>query len=118
VETAWHERRFSPTVDAFIDDGLKVGVRGVPAMGWPNRRAIVGLMPPTELVLRLRNERRNGYASDRCDNVPYHDVAKKPQRLQCGRAQPSANWKRLLTSTITGNDNRLSSHRLDFYQYW
>jgi hypothetical protein len=56
VETAWHERRFSPTVDAFIEDGHKVGVRGVPAMGWPNRRAIVGLMPPTELVLRLRNE--------------------------------------------------------------
>jgi predicted DsbA family dithiol-disulfide isomerase len=56
VETAWHERRFSPTVDAFIKDGHKAGVRGVPAMGWPNRRAIVGLMPPTELVLRLRNE--------------------------------------------------------------
>ena len=56
VETAWHERRFSPTVDAFIEDGHKVGVRGVPAMGWPNRRAIVGMMPPTELVLRLRNE--------------------------------------------------------------
>jgi hypothetical protein len=46
----------SPTVDAFIEDGHKVGVRGVPAMGWPNRRAIVGLMPPTELVARLRNE--------------------------------------------------------------
>ena len=38
VETAWHERRFSPTVDAFIEDGRMVGVRGVPAMGWPNRR--------------------------------------------------------------------------------
>jgi predicted DsbA family dithiol-disulfide isomerase len=56
VETAWHERRFSPTVDVFIEDGRKVGVRGVPAMGWPNRRAIIGLMPPTELVLGLRNE--------------------------------------------------------------
>jgi len=55
VETAWHERRFSLTVDAFIEDWHKVGVRGVPAMGWPNRRAIVGMMPPTELVLRLRN---------------------------------------------------------------
>ena len=44
------------TVDAFMEDGHKVGVRGVPAMGWPNRRAIVGLMPPTEIVLRLRNE--------------------------------------------------------------
>jgi len=55
VETAWHERRFSSTVDAFIEDGHKVGVRGVPAMGWPNRRAVVGMMPPTELVLRLRD---------------------------------------------------------------
>jgi len=56
LETAWHERRYSPTVDAFIKDGHKAGVTGVPAMGWPNRRAIVGLMPPDELVLRLRNE--------------------------------------------------------------
>jgi predicted DsbA family dithiol-disulfide isomerase len=56
VETTWHERQFSPTVDAFMKDGHNVGVRGVPAMGWPNRRAIVGLMPPTELVLRLRHE--------------------------------------------------------------
>jgi predicted DsbA family dithiol-disulfide isomerase len=55
VETAWHERRFSPRVDAFIEDWHKVGVTGVPAMGWPNRRAIVGMMPPTELVLRLCN---------------------------------------------------------------
>ena len=56
VESARHERKFSPTVDAFIKDGHKAGVRGVPAMGWPNRRAIVGLMPPIELVLRLRSE--------------------------------------------------------------
>jgi predicted DsbA family dithiol-disulfide isomerase len=41
VETAWHERRFSPTVDAFIEDGHKVGVNGVPAMGWPNRRVLL-----------------------------------------------------------------------------
>jgi hypothetical protein len=56
VETTWHERRFSPTVDAFIEDGHKASIRGVPAMAWPNRRAIVGLMPPTEIVLRLRDE--------------------------------------------------------------
>ena len=56
VETAWDERRFSPTVDAFIEDGRKVGVTGVPAMGWPNRMAVVGMMPPTELVFRLRND--------------------------------------------------------------
>jgi predicted DsbA family dithiol-disulfide isomerase len=72
VETAWHERRFSPTVDAFIEDGHKVGVRGVPAMGWPNRRAIVGLMPPTELVLRLRNEATE--ATNRASAEPLSDV--------------------------------------------
>ena len=47
--------KLSAKFDAFIEDGLKVDVSGVPAIGWPNRRAIVGLMPPTELVLRLRN---------------------------------------------------------------
>jgi predicted DsbA family dithiol-disulfide isomerase len=56
VETAWRERRFSPTVDAFIEDGRKVGVTGVPAMGWPNRRAIVGMMRPADLVHRLRDD--------------------------------------------------------------
>jgi hypothetical protein len=54
--TAWHEHRFSRTVDAFMEDGHKVGVRSVPAVGWPHRQAIVGLMPLTELVLRLRNQ--------------------------------------------------------------
>jgi predicted DsbA family dithiol-disulfide isomerase len=56
VDDAWHERRYAPTVDAFIEDGHKVGVTGVPAMGWPNHRAIVGMMPPAELVRRLRND--------------------------------------------------------------
>jgi len=54
VEAAWHERRFSPTVDAFIEEGNKAGVTGVPAMGWPHRRAIAGMMPPADLVRRLR----------------------------------------------------------------
>jgi hypothetical protein len=31
---------------------------GVPAMGWPRQRAIVGMMPAAELVRRLRNESR------------------------------------------------------------
>jgi predicted DsbA family dithiol-disulfide isomerase len=56
VEAAWKERRFSPTVDAYMAEGFKAGVAGVPAMGWPDRRAIVGMMPVADLVIRLRNE--------------------------------------------------------------
>jgi predicted DsbA family dithiol-disulfide isomerase len=56
VETAWRERRFSPAVDAFIEEAHMAGVTGVPAMGWPHRRAIVGMMPAADLVRRLRNE--------------------------------------------------------------
>ncbi len=55
VELAWQERRFSPTVDAFIGEAHLAGVTGVPAMGWPHRRALVGMMPPAELVDRLRS---------------------------------------------------------------
>ena len=58
VEAAWRDRRFSPTVDAFIEEALMAGATGVPAMGWPHRRAIVGMMPAAELVRRLRNEAR------------------------------------------------------------
>jgi predicted DsbA family dithiol-disulfide isomerase len=58
VEAAWQDRRFSPTVDAFIEEALMAGATGVPAMGWPHRRAIVGMMPAAELVRRLRNEAR------------------------------------------------------------
>ncbi len=56
VEVAWRERRFFPTVDAFIEEAHVAGVTGVPAMGWPHRRAIVGMMPTADLVVRLRNE--------------------------------------------------------------
>ncbi len=56
VEEAWLERRFSPVVNAFIEEGYAAGVTGVPAMAWPHRRAIVGMMPAADLVLRLRNE--------------------------------------------------------------
>ncbi len=55
VTAAWRERRFSPTVDAFIAEAHAAGVTGVPAMGWPHRAAIVGMMPAAELVARLRN---------------------------------------------------------------
>lgn len=56
VEAAWKERRFSSTVNAFIEAGYVAGVNGVPAMGWPHRRAIVGMMPVVDLVFPLRNE--------------------------------------------------------------
>jgi predicted DsbA family dithiol-disulfide isomerase len=59
VEAAWKERRFCSTVDAYMAEGFKAGVTGVPAMGWPDRRAIVGMMPATDLVIRLRNEASN-----------------------------------------------------------
>lgn len=55
VGDAWRERRFSATVDAFIREGHAVGVAGVPAMAWPHQRAVVGMMPPADLVLRLRH---------------------------------------------------------------
>lgn len=56
VEAAWRGRRFSLAVDAFIEEGRRAGVTGVPAMGWPHRRAIVGMMPAADLVARLRTE--------------------------------------------------------------
>jgi predicted DsbA family dithiol-disulfide isomerase len=58
VEAAWRDRRFSPTVDAFIEEAHAAGASGVPAMGWPHRRAIVGMMPAPELVRRLGNDPR------------------------------------------------------------
>jgi len=36
--------------------------------------------------------RPNGYASDRCDNAPYHDVAKKPQLASRGRVIAVLVW--------------------------
>jgi predicted DsbA family dithiol-disulfide isomerase len=54
LEDAWHKRLFSHTVGAFIEQAHMAGVTGVPAMGWPRRRAILGMMPPAELVRRLR----------------------------------------------------------------
>jgi predicted DsbA family dithiol-disulfide isomerase len=56
LEAAWRERRFSPAVDAFIEEAHVAGVTGVPTMGWPHQRAIVGMMPAADLVVRLRNE--------------------------------------------------------------
>ncbi len=56
VETAWNEHRFSPAVDMFMEQGYMAGVTGVPAMAWPNARAIIGMMPAADLVRLLRSE--------------------------------------------------------------
>jgi predicted DsbA family dithiol-disulfide isomerase len=56
VDSAWRERRFASTVDAFIEQARAAGVTGVPAMGWPRGRAVAGMMPASDLVIRLRNE--------------------------------------------------------------
>lgn len=58
LEATWNEHRFSTVVDTFMEEGLAAGVTGVPAMGWPNRRAIVGMMQASDLVRLLRNEPR------------------------------------------------------------
>jgi predicted DsbA family dithiol-disulfide isomerase len=56
IEAAWNEHQFAPAVDMFMQQGRVAGVTGVPAMGWPHRRAIVGMMPASDLARRLRNE--------------------------------------------------------------
>jgi predicted DsbA family dithiol-disulfide isomerase len=55
VDIAWSEHRFSSAVDASIGEAHFAGVTGVPAVGWPHRRAIVGMMPAADLVARLRD---------------------------------------------------------------
>ena len=56
VEEAWNEHRFSRAVDTFMEEEYMGGVTGVPAMGWPHRRAIVGMMPAADLVRLLQND--------------------------------------------------------------
>lgn len=58
VDAAWQERRFRGTVDRFIDEAHTADATGVPAIAWPNHKAIVGMMRPGELVLLLGNESR------------------------------------------------------------
>lgn len=54
VAAAWAERRYRLQVDGFIEAAEIAGVTGVPAIAWPNRRAIVGMMPKEMLLERLR----------------------------------------------------------------
>jgi predicted DsbA family dithiol-disulfide isomerase len=56
VEAAWRERRFRRAVDASIREARLAGVRGAPAMAWPNQPAIVGMMRPEYLVARLASD--------------------------------------------------------------
>jgi predicted DsbA family dithiol-disulfide isomerase len=53
VDAAWQERRYRRAVDTFIDQARMAGATGVPAVAWPNQRAIVGMMRPEDLVARL-----------------------------------------------------------------
>lgn len=53
VETAWKDHRFADAVNASIAASRAAGVRGVPAYGWPGRRAISGMMEPEQIVRAL-----------------------------------------------------------------
>ncbi len=53
VEAAWQSHAFAAAVDASIAASRAAGVRGVPAYGWPGRRAISGMMEPEQIVAAL-----------------------------------------------------------------
>ena len=54
LETAWQNHEFAGAVDASIAASQAAGVRGVPAYGWPGRRAISGMMEPEQIIAALR----------------------------------------------------------------
>jgi predicted DsbA family dithiol-disulfide isomerase len=54
VESAWQRHDFAAAVDASIAASRAAGVRGVPAYGWPGRRAISGMMEPAQIIAALR----------------------------------------------------------------
>jgi predicted DsbA family dithiol-disulfide isomerase len=53
VESAWLRHDFAAAVDASIAASRAAGVRGVPAYGWPGRRAISGMMEPEKIIRAL-----------------------------------------------------------------
>jgi predicted DsbA family dithiol-disulfide isomerase len=53
VEAAWQKHAFAGAVDASIAASRAAGVRGVPAYGWPSRRAISGMMEPDQIIAAL-----------------------------------------------------------------
>ena len=57
VEDAWRRHTFAAAVDASIAALRAAGVRGVPAYGWPGRRAVSGMMEPESIIRALRADR-------------------------------------------------------------
>ena len=53
VDTAWQKHEFATAVDASIAASRAAGVRGVPAYGWPGRRAVSGMMEPEQIIRAL-----------------------------------------------------------------
>jgi predicted DsbA family dithiol-disulfide isomerase len=53
VMAAWHEHRYAWNVDDFMEAAFAAGVSGVPAIGWPQRIAVVGMREPDALVALL-----------------------------------------------------------------
>jgi predicted DsbA family dithiol-disulfide isomerase len=53
VERAWQVHEFADAVDASIAASRVAGARGVPAYGWPGRRAISGMMEPEQIIRAL-----------------------------------------------------------------
>ena len=53
VEAAWKNHEFAAAVDASVAASRAAGVRGVPAYGWPGRRAISGMMEPEQIIRAL-----------------------------------------------------------------
>ena len=54
VETAWQNHAYAAAVEASIAASRAAGVRGVPAYGWPGRRAISGMMEPEKIIGALQ----------------------------------------------------------------
>ena len=57
VDAAWQSHEFAAVVDASIAASRAAGVQGVPAYGWPSRRAISGMMEPEQIVRALESAR-------------------------------------------------------------
>jgi len=53
VEMAWQSHEFAEAVDSAIAASRAAGVQGVPAYGWPGRRAISGMMEPEQIIRSL-----------------------------------------------------------------
>ena len=59
VERAWQNHEFAEAVDASVAASRAAGAQGVPAYGWPGRRAISGMMEPEQIVRALQDRPRS-----------------------------------------------------------